>query len=275
MPELPEVETVCAGLRTALEGARLQDVTVRRHDLRRPIPEDFVNRIRGQKVLAIKRRSKYILMELDSGLCLIVHLGMSGCMRILQGNPPPPDKHDHVEFMTDRRTCIRFADPRRFGFFDIIEAGELENDPALRKLGPEPFDPGFTAPYLKSALKNKTATMKAALMDQRIVAGLGNIYVNEALFRARISPTKKAGKLSLVAAQRLVPVIVDVLNEAIASGGSSLRDHRRTDGELGYFQHNFQVYGRAGDPCPSCTTSAIRRIVQQGRSTFYCRICQK
>lgn len=275
VPELPEVETVRLGMLPALEGEVINDVIVRRRDLRTPVPDDFEERVRGQRVQGLSRRSKYVLVELESREIIIIHLGMSGRIRIEEGNAGEPDKHDHVEFITSSRKCIRFGDPRRFGFVDLIEAGKLEEYPSIAKLGPEPLSDDFNAALLMDRLKGRTTTMKAALMDQRIVAGLGNIYVNEALFRAGISPKKKAGKLSGPKAGCLVEVIKKVLAEAIVSGGSSLKDHRRTDGELGYFQHSFQVYGREGETCVQCHSQQIKRIVQQGRSTFYCSSCQQ
>lgn len=275
MPELPEVETVRQGLRPALEGQVITDVIVRRRDLRTPVPDDFEERVRGQKVLGLDRRSKYVLVQLESGETIIIHLGMSGRIRIEEGNPPEPDKHDHIELMTSSRKCIRFGDPRRFGFVDLIEEGGVDLYPSIVKLGPEPLSDTFTSVVLLQALKGKTTTMKAALMDQRIIAGLGNIYVNEALYRAGISPERKAGNLTKTKAALLVEVIKQVLTEAIAAGGSSLKDHRQTDGELGYFQHSFKVYGREGETCGQCEKTEIKRIVQQGRSTFYCSRCQQ
>jgi len=279
MPELPEVETVRRGLLPALEGAVITDVVVRRRDMRRPVPEDFEKRVEGQRVLSLSRRSKYILVLLESGEQIIIHLGMSGRIRIFEGNPEEPDKHDHVEFITDSRKCIRYGDPRRFGFVDLVKVGEESIYPPLVKLGPEPLDEAFNGTMLFERFKGKTTSMKAALMDQRIIAGLGNIYVNEALYRSAILPTKKAGQLSLKKTKILAEVIKDVLLEAIEAGGSSLKDHRQTDGELGYFQHSFQVYGREGEPCKLCEnnhkSSRVKRIVQQGRSTFYCSSCQR
>lgn len=275
LPELPEVETVRLGLIPAMEGHVIQEVIVRRRDLRTPVPEDFEDRVRGQKVLSLSRRSKYVLILLENGETIIIHLGMSGRIRIEEGNPPEPDKHDHVEFITDQRKCIRFGDPRRFGFVDLIEEGTIESYPSIQKLGPEPLSADFTSDVLLKSFKGKTTSMKAALMDQRLIAGLGNIYVNEALYRSKISPTKKAGKLTKAQAALLTQVIKDVLKEAIKAGGSSLKDHRQTDGELGYFQHSFQVYGREDEECSQCKTERIKRIVQQGRSTFYCSSCQQ
>ncbi len=275
MPELPEVETVRRGMAPVLEGHVITDVIVRRRDLRTRVPEDFEERVRHQKVTALSRRSKYVLVHLASGDTVIIHLGMSGRIRIEQGNAGEPDKHDHIEFVTDSRYRLRFGDPRRFGFVDLIALGGLDMYPSLAKLGPEPLDEGFNGAYLYKVFKGKKTTMKTALMDQRLVAGLGNIYVNEALFRAKVSPEKQAGKLTKVQADILAAVIKEVLLEAIDSGGSSLKDHRQTDGELGYFQHHFQVYGREGEPCKHCEKSLIKRIVQQGRSTFYCSSCQQ
>lgn len=279
MPELPEVETVRRGLLPALEGVRIQEVIVRRRDLRKAVPLDFEERVRGQKVLSLSRRSKYILLHLESKETIIVHLGMSGRIRIFEGNPEEPDKHDHIEWLTQERKCIRFGDPRRFGFVDLIKAGGIADYPALVKLGPEPLSNAFQSQTLLARLKGRSITMKTALMDQRIIAGLGNIYVNEALYRSGISPQKKAGKLAEKKAVLLVGVIKNVLQEAIESGGASLKDHRQTDGELGYFQHSFQVYAREGEPCRTCESqnkeSLIKRIVQQGRSTFYCAYCQR
>lgn len=279
MPELPEVETVRRGLLPALEGAVITDVVVRRRDMRRPVPEDFEKRVEGQRVLSLSRRSKYILVLLESGEQIIIHLGMSGRIRIFEGNPEEPDKHDHVEFITDSRKCIRYGDPRRFGFVDLVKVGEEAIYPPLVKLGPEPLDEAFNGAMLFERFKGKATSMKAVLMDQRIIAGLGNIYVNEALYRSAILPTKQAGQLSLKKTKILAEVIKDVLLEAIEAGGSSLKDHRQTDGELGYFQHSFQVYGREGEPCKLCEnnhkSSRVKRIVQQGRSTFYCSSCQR
>jgi formamidopyrimidine-DNA glycosylase len=275
LPELPEVETVRRGLLSAMEGRIIKDVIVRRRDLRLPIVPDFEERVRGQQVEKLTRRSKYILLHLQDGPCIILHLGMSGRIRIEDGNPPEPDKHDHVEFITDSRHCIRFGDPRRFGFVDLIEPEALETYPSLAKLGPEPLLDAFSGDFLYDRLRKRTTSMKAVLMDQRIVAGLGNIYVNEALFRAGIRPQKKAGQLTRAQADRLVAEIKTVLEEAIVAGGSSLKDHRRTDGELGYFQHTFRVYGREGEVCQACMQTPIKRIVQQGRSTFYCSRCQQ
>lgn len=275
LPELPEVETVRRGLLPAMQGRVIKDVIVRRRDLRTPIPLDFEDRVRDQTIEQLTRRSKYILLHLKDGPVIILHLGMSGRIRIEDGNPPEPDKHDHVEFITDSRHCIRFGDPRRFGFVDLIEPGQEGSYPSLAKLGPEPLSAKFTGDLLYDKLRKRTTSMKAILMDQRIVAGLGNIYVNEALFRAGIRPQKKAGQLTRAQADRLVDEIRMVLEEAIAAGGSSLKDHRRTDGELGYFQHTFRVYGREGEMCQTCMASPIKRIVQQGRSTFYCSRCQQ
>lgn len=283
MPELPEVETVRRGLAPVMEGGRIAQVTLNRADLRWPFPADMVARLSGQKVLALRRRSKYILADLDTDETLLVHLGMSGRM-LISGDPlgrfahthPAAAKHDHVVINMHNGARITFNDPRRFGAMDLMATATAEAHPLLAKLGPEPLGNQFDGPYLEARLKARNTPIKSALLDQRIVAGLGNIYVCEALFRAGISPRRKAGNLSAARAASLVPIIRDVLTEAIAAGGSSLRDFRQADGELGYFQHRFDVYDRAGQPCrrPGCT-GHIGRIVQSGRSSFYCALCQR
>jgi len=282
MPELPEVETVCRGLRPKLEGHVLTSVVQRRPDLRFPIPPGFVERLQGRRVESLRRRAKFILATLDDGTVLIAHLGMSGRMTLHEGAPPPPGPHDHVEFATDGGWTVRFCDPRRFGLVDLTTTRELDRHPMLRNLGPEPLSEAFSADYLDAALAGRHTPIKAALLDQKVVAGLGNIYVCEALHRALLSPKRKASTIASRAgapnerAERLVEAIKATLNDAIAAGGSSLRDHRRTDGSLGDFQHNFRVYDREGEPCPTpgCT-GTIKRVVQNARSTFFCPLCQK
>lgn len=271
MPELPEVETVCRGLRPKLEGQRLNQVIQRRLDLRFPLPENFAERLKGRRVERIERRAKYMLMHLDDGWTMIGHLGMSGRMTMIDGEPPEADKHDHIEFLTEGGTTIRYNDARRFGFMDLIETAELPSHPMLRDLGPEPLSNGFNAISLGEALEGRRSPIKSALLDQKVVAGLGNIYACEALFRASVSPRRSAHTIPGKRAERLVPAIRDVLTAAIAAGGSSLRDYVQADGELGYFQHNWKVYGREGEPCgeEGCG-GTIRRLVQSGRSTFYC-----
>ena len=278
MPELPEVETVCRGLRPHLLGRRLQRITVRRGDLRRPIPGDLAPRLEGRRVAAVSRRGKYALIATAGGPVLILHLGMSGRIRLVRAgaNDDAPGPHDHVVFATDAGERLVFNDARRFGLLALAEPDGLESHPLLRDLGPEPLGEVFTADHLRAALARRRTTLKAALMDQRLVAGLGNIYVSEALHRAHLSPRRNAASIGPVRARRLVAAIRAVLGEAIAAGGSSLRDHARVDGELGYFQHRFRVYDRAGAPClrPGCDGS-IRRIAQAGRSSFYCPACQR
>jgi len=276
MPELPEVETVRLGLAAALEGRRLKRVEARRGDLRKPFPERFAARLAGRSVLSLRRRAKYLLLDLDHGETLIMHMGMSGRFTIHARNAPASGsgKHDHVLFETDEGVRIVFTDHRRFGLMTLAPTEELDAHPLFEGVGPEPLDDDFTPAVLSAALKGKRTPIKAALLDQRVVAGLGNIYVCEALFRARISPKRLAASVAGARAARLVPAIKAVLNEAIAAGGSSLRDYAKADGELGYFQHRFRVYGREKKPCPVCG-KPIRRIVQAGRSTFFCAHCQK
>ena len=283
MPELPEVETVRRGLLPSMEGAIIEKAEVNRPDLRWPFPENMAERLTGARVEALTRRSKYILAHLDRGEALLIHLGMSGRMTV-SGDPlgqfahthPMPEKHDHVVFHMKNGARITFNDPRRFGAMDLIAVDELETHPLLAKIGPEPLGNSFDDAYLVEALKSKQSPIKSALLDQRIVAGLGNIYVCEVLFRTGIHPERKAAKLSAKRIASLVPAIREVLTEAIEAGGSSLKDFRQADGELGYFQHRFKVYGREGEDCRTegCGAS-ISRIVQSGRSTFYCKNCQK
>ncbi|WP_298429156.1 bifunctional DNA-formamidopyrimidine glycosylase/DNA-(apurinic or apyrimidinic site) lyase [uncultured Jannaschia sp.] len=282
MPELPEVETVRRGLTPALEGARLTRIDVNRPDLRWPFPERMAERLQGATVTALGRRSKYLLLHLDTGETLIVHLGMSGRMVVddaQHGNFHRDagwlPQHDHVVFHTDGHR-VTFNDARRFGFMDLAATDALETHAHFARMGPEPMGNGFHEAHLIDALAAKNTPIKSALLDQRVVAGLGNIYVCEALHRAGIAPTRKARRIAAPRVARLVPIIRDVLAEAIAAGGSSLRDHRQADGTLGYFQHGFRVYDREGAPCPTpgCD-GTIRRIVQAGRSTFHCPRCQR
>ncbi len=282
MPELPEVETVRRGLSPAMEGAVIAQADVNRPDLRWPFPPGMAERLSGQQVLGLRRRSKYILIDLSSGETLLVHLGMSGRM-LVSGDPlgqfvhehPAAEKHDHVVLHMDNGARITFNDPRRFGAMDLMETATAEQHKLLAVLGPEPLGNAFNEDHLVNAFEGKNTPVKSALLDQRIVAGLGNIYVCEALFRAGISPTRKAGRIAAGRVAALVPIIREVLAQAIEAGGSSLRDFRQADGELGYFQHSFDVYGREGEPCrASGCSSDITRIVQSGRSSFYCRSCQ-
>ncbi len=282
MPELPEVETVRRGLLPVLEGAVIARADVNRPDLRWPLPERMSERLTGRRVLALRRRSKYILADLDSGETLLVHLGMSGRMLIsgaqigtFHHDHPAPQKHDHVVLHMENGARITFNDARRFGAMDLMATDRSGEHPLLANLGPEPFGNDFNQTYLADRLKGRRAPIKATLLDQRIVAGLGNIYVAETLYRARISPLRLAGDLAEVQVHALVPIIREVLAEAIEAGGSSLRDFRQASGELGYFSKHFQVYDREGQPCetPDCT-GTVTRSVQSGRSSFWCPVCQ-
>ena len=283
MPELPEVETVRRGLAPAMEGAVIARTEVNRPDLRWPFPQGMGARLTGRRVLRLGRRSKYVLCDLDSGATLIIHLGMSGRMTV-SGDPlgqfhrdhPARQAHDHVVLHMENGARITFNDARRFGAMDLCPTEATEDHWLIRDLGPEPLGNGFDAEYLSARLAGRAMPIKSALLDQKIVAGLGNIYVCEALHRAGISPLRKAGRISAARTRALVPIIRDVLTEAIASGGSSLRDHRQADGELGYFQHNFRVYDREGAPCAKeMCGGTVRRVVQSGRSSFYCPVCQR
>jgi formamidopyrimidine-DNA glycosylase len=270
MPELPEVETVRRGLALKISGRRIVRSELRRPDLRRPFPPALAARLDGARIGALGRRGKYILIELDSDGLLLLHLGMSG--RITVGSAAlPAAPHDHVILMLDNGTVLRFNDPRRFGLVDYLKRGDEAQHPLLAELGPEPLDASFDGAYLGAALAGKLSPIKAALLDQRVVAGLGNIYACEALFRARVSPRRLAGSIGSARAARLAAAIKSVLTDAIAAGGSSLRDYVQADGALGYFQHRWAVYGHEGDPCPGCDCGGgVRRIVQSGRSTFFC-----
>ena len=289
MPELPEVETVRRGLAPAMEGARVDKVEVRHRGLRWPIAKDFEKRVQGQRVDGLGRRAKYLTADLSSGDVLVMHLGMSGSFRIGKDAKPgvyyheksKSTAHDHVVFHMSNGQTITYNDPRRFGSMKLVPRSNIDQEPLLRGLGPEPLGNAFDAAMLAQACAGKKTSLKAALLDQRVVAGLGNIYVCEALFRARLSPKRRASTIADRAgcpnerAEALVAAIKAVLNDAIKAGGSSLRDHRRTDGSLGDFQHTFLVYDREGKPCPAGCKGTVKRIVQAGRSTFYCPSCQK
>jgi formamidopyrimidine-DNA glycosylase len=301
MPELPEVETVRRGLQPVMEGFRIVKMEVRRKDLRFPFQRDFVERLAGQSVTGLGRRAKYLLADLASGDVLLMHLGMSGSFRVVKDvDARVPGQfhharakdgaHDHVVFHMSSGASIVFNDPRRFGYMKVIARNALDEEPLLSGLGPEPLGNEFGAAMLARSCADKKTSLKAALLDQRVVAGLGNIYVCEALFRAQLSPRRLAATLATKAGQRkgvaggeptdhakrLVTAIHAVLNQAIKAGGSSLRDHRQTSGELGYFQHSFQVYDREGERCQTAGCSGIvRRFTQNGRSTFWCPKCQK
>jgi len=288
MPELPEVETVRRGLAPAMEGERFDKVEVRRGDLRWPLPRGFAQKLHGKLVEGLGRRAKYLLADLSSGDVLLMHLGMSGSFRVGKNSTPgtyyhersKSTAHDHIVFHMSNGMTVTFNDPRRFGSMKLVPRARLEQEPLLRALGPEPLGNEFDAAMLAEACAGKKTSLKAALSDQRVVAGLGNIYVCEALFRARLSPKRQASTIAdrngrpNERAERLVEAIKAVLMDAIEAGGSSLRDHRRADGSLGAFQHNFKVYDREGELCPGCR-GKIKRIVQVGRSTFYCPSCQK
>jgi formamidopyrimidine-DNA glycosylase len=301
MPELPEVETVRRGLQPVMEGARIVKAEVRRADLRFPFQKDFAARLQGQTVTGLGRRAKYLLADLGSGDVLLMHLGMSGSFRIRKaGEEQAPGRfhhardkdeaHDHVVFHMSSGAEVVFNDPRRFGYMKIVARSAMDEEPLLQGLGPEPLGNEFDAAMLAQACANKKTSLKAALLDQRVVAGLGNIYVCEALHRAHLSPRRLAATLATKAGQRkgvaggeptahakhLVEAIHAVLNAAIKAGGSSLRDHRQANGELGYFQHSFQVYDREGETCRTRGCGGIvRRFTQNGRSTFWCPKCQK
>ncbi len=271
MPELPEVETTVRGLAKFLDGERIDRVVLNRADLRRPFPPELVQVMTGARVSGLSRRAKYGLIHLDRDATVIFHLGMSGRWRI---DPDLPDRHDHLLIEAGGH---RFAlcDPRRFGSVDMVTTDELERWPQFAALGPEPLGPDLTPEHLKAALKGKTQSIKLCLLDQRIVAGLGNIYVCEALWRSGIRPTKQAGKVTKPQLKRLVPAIKNVLEASIRDGGSTLRDYAAPDGELGYFATRFDVYGRTGEACRRSDGGVIKRIVQGGRSTWYCPRCQK
>jgi len=293
MPELPEVETVRSGLAPAMEGAVVERLEARRADLRWPLPERFAERMKDRTIRKLRRRAKYLLADLDGGETLIMHLGMSGSFRVLLGNEEispgeflyprsTASNHDHVVFHLRPRATVTFNDPRRFGAMLMSETATLPAHPLFKGLGPEPLGEGLSPSYLAQACAGRKTSLKAALLDQRIVAGLGNIYVSEALHLAHLSPKKAAGVLAdrkggpTQAAKRLVPAIRKVITAAIAAGGSSLRDHRLTDGGLGMFQHRFRVYDRDGAACPTrgCR-GKIRAFVQNARTTYYCPVCQR
>ena len=283
MPELPEVETVMRGMAPVMTGETIQCADVNRPDLRWPLPDKMSDRLCGARVLRLRRRSKYILVDLDREETLIIHLGMSGRI-LISGAPigafhhphPAPEKHDHVVLHMGNGARITFNDARRFGHMDLAATHDLDAHWLMANIGPEPLGNAFNGDYLVERLKGRNTPIKTALLDQKIVAGLGNIYVCEVLHRAGISPKRLAGRISAPRVHSLIPIIRDVLEEAIASGGSSLRDYRQANGELGYFQHTFRVYGQEDEACvtPGCP-GTVRRIVQAGRSTFYCATCQR
>ena len=279
MPELPEVETVMRGLQQRLEGRVIVRATAHRPDLRWPLPEGLQKRLTGARVTGFRRRGKYILMRLADGDLVLLHLGMSGRMVFTPLQPNLPTLHEHLVLETDDGWRLGFVDPRRFGSVDLVPTPQEDTHRLLADLGPEPLDPTFSPARLSASLAGKRTPIKAALLDQKVVAGLGNIYVCEALFRARISPQRSAHTIPGIRASRLVPAIKDTLREAIAAGGSTLRDYVQPGGELGYFQHAWKVYGREGEACERCpgrpACPGIRRITQSARSTFYCPRTQR
>ena len=274
MPELPEVETVMRGLRAQLEGRVIQRAQVHRAGMRFPFPPKLAARLTGAQVVSFRRRAKYILMRLDRGESVLIHLGMSGRLLIERAGRNAMPAHEHMTLETDDGAIVGFVDPRRFGSVDLVATDAEDQHRLLAGLGPEPLDDTFAAAILTAALAGRRTPLKAALLDQKTVAGLGNIYVCEALFRAGLSPTRLAHTLKRAEVHRLVTEIKATLGEAIAAGGSSLRDYVQPDGELGYFQHAWKVYGREGAPCPACPgppgCAGVARVVQSGRSTFYC-----
>lgn len=273
MPELPEVETVCRGLRAQILKRKIMSVKYHRPNLRFVLPKNLPNAAAGKKILAIERVSKYVLMVLDDGGKILLHLGMSGRLSFHDPKNFTPAKHDHVVFFFDKGPLLAFNDARRFGVLDYLKPGQ-DGHTLLGNVGMDPFSDELTVSWLTAKLAKRKTPMKNFLMDQKIIAGLGNIYVCEALYRAGISPKRQAGKVKESEAKKLLPAIRAVLNEAIKAGGSSLRDYVQTDGELGYFQKAFRVYGREDEPCKNCKTP-VKRITQSGRSTFYCNVCQK
>ncbi len=281
MPELPEVETVRRGIAPHLEGARIIRFEARRADLRTKLPIQLAARMIGRQVTAVRRRAKYLLIELAplapaGAEVMILHLGMSGRLVVRPVDATPPGKHEHIAFATDRGMEIRFSDPRRFGVLDLVARDALTTDRRFAPLGPEPLSEDFTPQRLVQALADSRTTIKAALLDQHRVAGIGNIYACEALFQAGISPRRLAGTVGLVRATRLVAAIKDVLSRAIAAGGSSARDYVQSSGEAGWFQHSWAVYDREGHPCPGCDCGGgVKRVVQAGRSSFYCAVRQR
>ncbi|MEO0785471.1 MAG: bifunctional DNA-formamidopyrimidine glycosylase/DNA-(apurinic or apyrimidinic site) lyase [Pseudomonadota bacterium] len=281
MPELPEVETVRRGLAPAFEGRRIISVDQNRADLRFPFPDNFIQRVRGARVERLGRQAKFLAMELSTGETLVMHLGMSGRFTVGGGalgefhhETGTLAAHDHVVFHIEGGGTVTYNDPRRFGFMELWPTADFAAYPRLTEMGPEPLSNGFNAEYLRAALAGKKTPIKAALLDQKVVAGLGNIYVCEALFRSGISPRRTAATIGPGRAEKLAAAINAVIAEAIEAGGSSLRDFASAEGELGYFQHTFRVYDRESAPCQSCG-APVKRIVQSGRSSFYCGHCQR
>ncbi len=277
MPELPEVETVMRGLAPVLENTRIAEARAYAPKLRVEIPKDFGERLSGNLITRLTRRSKYILIECEDGLVAILHLGMSGRINIYgaEAEHPPRTRHDHISLLTEKGDLVVFNDARRFGLLVFSTVSGIDQHALIRDIGPEPLGNGFNSGHLAAGLKKRKSPIKNSLLDQKLVAGLGNIYVCEALWRAGIAPTRLANTLTAVEVEALVPIIRTILEEAIAAGGSTLKDYAQVSGELGYFQHRFNAYGREGEPCGADGCRAtIRRIVQSNRSTFYCPTCQ-
>ena len=274
MPELPEVETVRRGLQPVLEGQKLTSVVLRRSGLRIPFPKDFAKKLTGKTISHLTRRAKYLLMHIEGGEVVIIHLGMSGHMTILDKSTTKPGKHDHVDFCTLNNIIVRFNDPRRFGLMTLATEKGLETHKFFKNIGPDPLANSFNNITLADALAGRKTSIKVALLDQKTVGGLGNIYVSESLFRSGLSPIRMAYSISMVEVDKLAKCIREVLIEALKAGGSSLNDHVKPNGKLGYFQNNFRVYSKEGETCSRCLKAQIRKIKQSGRSTFYCPICQ-
>mgnify|MGYP001173104154 CR=1 FL=1 len=274
MPELPEVETVRRGLQPVFEGQKLAAVIVRRKNLRLPLPKDFSKRLIGKTVIRLTRRAKYLLIHLEGDDVVIVHFGMSGSMRILEKNIPRPGKHDHVDFCISANLVVRYNDPRRFGLMTLTTEKKLENHKLIKNIGPDPLSNNYNYMSLAEAISGRKTSIKEILLDQKAIAGLGNIYVSESLFRAGILPMRPAYSINSVEVEKLTQCIREVLSEALEAGGSSLSDHVRPDGKLGYFQKKFKVYGKKKEICIGCLKTDIKQIKQSGRSTFYCPVCQ-
>ena len=275
MPELPEVETICRGVRPLISGRSFSRIVVRRRDLRWEVPPDFCQRLVGTSIEAVKRRGKYMLLLLSSGETVMTHFGMSGRLAVRSSWPQNPDRHDHILMEIEGGQTLVFHDPRRFGLMTVVPSSGLDRHPLLASLGVDPLVAQFDGAYLSTGLARRRGVVKPALLDQALVAGIGNIYACEALHQARISPLRPASTIRGRRADRLVEALKAVLASAIEAGGSSLRDHRQPNGELGYFQHHFAVYGRSGAPCRHGCGAVIDHIRQAGRSTFHCSRCQK
>jgi len=273
MPELPEVETICASLEENIIGKKIADIFTSDKNLRLPFPENFQNQLKNQQILSVKRRARYILVNISKDLTMLIHLGMSGKLIYHDKLPKNSAKHDHCRINFNDKTCLIYNDPRRFGLIDLVEQQKINHHQMMKNLGPEPLSDEFNAKYLESALKNKKINIKTAMMDNKIVVGVGNIYINESLFESNISPLKPAQNLKLNELEILVKNIKKILKKAIKQGGSTLRDYVKLNGDIGGFQFDFKVYGRDNEKCSNCE-DVIIRIKQNGRSSFYCPYCQ-